>query len=53
MLNRYGTASNPVLTGQSVHNQRIERLWRDCAQLYDHILQECILVSRINGNVRS
>lgn len=29
MLNRYGTASNPVLTGQSVHNQRIERLWRD------------------------
>ena len=29
MLNRYGTASNPVLKGQSVHNQRIERLWRD------------------------
>ncbi len=29
MLNRYGAESNPVLTGQSVHNQRIERLWRD------------------------
>ena len=29
MLEKYGTESNPVLTGQSVHNQRIERLWRD------------------------
>ena len=29
MLDRYGPESNPVLTGQSVHNQRIERLWRD------------------------
>ena len=29
MLDRYGAESNPVLTGQSVHNQRIERLWRD------------------------
>ena len=29
MLDRYGPESSPVLTGQSVHNQRIERLWRD------------------------
>ena len=29
MLTRYGVDSKPVLTGQSVHNQRIERLWRD------------------------
>lgn len=29
MLNRYGVESKPVLTGQSVHNQRIERLWLD------------------------
>ena len=29
MLHRYGPSSNPVITGQSVHNQRIERLWRD------------------------
>lgn len=29
MLTRYGSECNPVLTGQSVHNQRIERLWRD------------------------
>ena len=27
MLTHYGSACKPVLTGQSVHNQRIERLW--------------------------
>ncbi|CAB3999437.1 uncharacterized protein LOC110247927 [Paramuricea clavata] len=34
MLDRYGTASNPVLTGLSVHNQRIERLWRDVGDAF-------------------
>ena len=29
MLNRYGIAATPVITGLSVHNQRIERLWKD------------------------
>lgn len=29
MLHAKGIDSKPVLTGSSVHNQRIERLWRD------------------------
>ena len=29
MLRHYGTLENPVITGLSVHNQRIERLWKD------------------------
>lgn len=29
MLNHFGVCNKPVLTGMSVHNQRIERLWRD------------------------
>ena len=29
MLNHHGVVSKPFLTGLSVHNQRIERLWRD------------------------
>ena len=29
MLQKYGVTSNPVITGRSVHSQRIERMWRD------------------------
>ena len=29
MLRHFGVAARPVITGLSVHNQRIERLWRD------------------------
>eukprot|EP00111_Clytia_hemisphaerica_P016237 TCONS_00048028-protein len=29
MLDHHGLENNPVLTGRSVHNQRIERLWLD------------------------
>lgn len=29
MLQKYGITSNPVITGRSIHNQRIERMWRD------------------------
>ena len=36
MLNHYGTNTNPVLTGLSVHNQRIERLWRDVGDAFVH-----------------
>ena len=36
MLQKYDVASNPVLTGRSIHNQRIERLWRD---VFTYVLQ--------------
>ena len=29
MWKNYGTPSKPLLTGLSVHSQRIERLWKD------------------------
>ena len=36
MLHRYTVATNPVITGRSIHNQRIERLWRD---VFTYVLQ--------------
>ena len=36
MLHKYGVAANPVLTGRSIHNQRIERMWRD---VFVYVLQ--------------
>ena len=36
MLHRYDVATNPVITGRSIHNQQIERLWRD---VFTYVLQ--------------
>lgn len=36
MLHKYNVESNPVITGRSIHNQRIERLWRD---VFTYVLQ--------------
>ena len=33
MLNYHGAEKNPVITGSSVHNQRIERLWVDLSSV--------------------
>lgn len=34
MLHHHGTTYNHVLTGRSVHNQRIKRLWRDATESF-------------------
>ena len=36
MLQKYGVASNPAITGRSIHNQRIERMWKD---VFAYVLQ--------------
>ena len=35
VLNHFGVYNKPVLTGLSVHNQHIERLWRD---VHDYVV---------------
>ena len=36
MLHKYGVSINPVITGRSIHNQRIERMWKD---VFAYVLQ--------------
>ena len=37
MLQHFGPGSKPVLTGLSVHNQRIERLWKDVINYFRNL----------------
>lgn len=40
MLHHRGSGQKSMLTGSSVHNQRIERLWRDLYQSVTHIYRD-------------
>ena len=40
MLEIKGAETNPVLTGRSVHNQRIERLWVDLGAQVIHYFRD-------------
>ena len=56
MLHHHGTTSNPVLTGRSVHNQRIERLWRDavrCSSVIHWLISKVILLYGVTPVPRS
>ena len=48
LLETCGVSSKPDITGKSVHNQQIERLWVDVYTRFQSVL-ECVPLSGIRG----
>ena len=49
MINKHGVAKRPVITGLSVHNQRIERLWRDLGTYVVSLYKNIFRFMEANG----
>jgi hypothetical protein len=48
-LNNLGTQNRPVITGLSVHNQRIERLWVDVGRCVISYFKDVFIYMENNG----
>ena len=51
MLQHRGLENRAVLTGTSVHNQRIERLWRDCRRCVIQLFQRIFSFLETQGRL--